>query len=71
MPKPGIYTTEFWITLLTNVVGVIALLHPGFNVSAAQQIIPAAAAAFTTVTYTISRMFVKSTVIKAAAGNHK
>lgn len=26
--KPGYQTTEFWITLLGNVVGIVSLFHP-------------------------------------------
>ncbi len=28
--KPGYTTSEFWTTVLTHVVAVVALVHPGF-----------------------------------------
>lgn len=32
--KPGYTTTEFWLTLLTQLSAVLAVVHPGFDMSA-------------------------------------
>lgn len=32
MNKPGFTTSEWWVTLIVQVVAVLALLHPGFTV---------------------------------------
>ena len=46
--KPGITTTEFWVTVGTNIVNllaaVLALLHPGFTVKPEVQVVVLAAA---------------------------
>jgi hypothetical protein len=31
--KPGYTTTEFWLTLLTQLSAVLTVIHPGFDIS--------------------------------------
>lgn len=66
--KPGIYTTEFWIVLLSTVAGAIAgsgLLVPG---SMAAQIVGIAAATLGAIVYVIMRTQAKTAVTSAAVG---
>lgn len=74
--KPGMLTTEFWVTLLTNVWGTVALFG-GFNVddSTANSVIKVAALVASAVAsgwYAHSRGKVKSSnvgTVIAPAGN--
>ncbi len=50
--KPGYTTTEFWITLLTNLSAIIALVHPGTQLNGIVQGAAVALAAAATVLYT-------------------
>lgn len=58
-PKPGVKTTEFWLTLLVNVLS--AMLSSGLVIEStpAGQMIAAVAAGLTSVGYVTSRAFVK------------
>jgi hypothetical protein len=68
MVDPGYTTTEFWITLLTNMVSTVFLFHPtaiaGQTATSANAAIPQIAAILvmiaTTVSYIISRTNVKT-----------
>ena len=66
--KPGWQTTEFWITLLTNIVGIVNLFHP---VVVSAGTIGAVAGVLvlivTNVAYILSRAHVKSAASVAAA----
>jgi len=39
--KPGIRTTEFWATLATQAIAVVAIVHPGFRLAASDTLVPA------------------------------
>ena len=63
--KPGVKTTEFWQTLIAQVIAVIAVVHPGFALpgnGALEAGMAAAAAAVATATYGWGRAKVKATV---------
>jgi uncharacterized membrane protein len=67
--KPGYQTTEFWVTILTNIIGIVALFHP-VNASVTGNI-PAIAGILAmiagNVVYILSRGQVKAAASVAAA----
>lgn len=62
--KPGYTTTEFWLTLLTNLAAAVTLLAPQLGVKlgdpALVKSVAGAAAALATIAYTLSRSKVKA-----------
>lgn len=63
--KPGIRTTEWWSTFITQVVAVVAIVHPGFNLpgnGALETGLAAAGAAVATAVYGWGRAKVKAAV---------
>jgi len=66
-PAPGFTTTEFWLSLATNVLALITILHPGFQTPPGlAQALAALAASITTIGYSFSRAAVKSAVANNA-----
>jgi len=60
--KPGIRTTEFWATLATQAIAVVAIVHPGFRLAASDTLVPAfatVAAAAASGVYAIGRTIAK------------
>jgi len=65
---PGYTTTEFWLSLATNVLALITILHPGFQTPPGlAQALAALAASITTIGYSFSRAAVKSAVANNAS----
>lgn len=61
--KPGVKTTEWWSTLITDVIAVVAVVHPGFTLPGGTQLIgglAAAGAALSTAVYSFGRSKVKA-----------
>jgi hypothetical protein len=73
--KAGILTTEFWVTLLTNLASIVFLFHPtaiaGQTASTVGSVITQVASFLviiaSTVSYLISRTNVKTTANTTAA----
>lgn len=73
--KPGFTTSEFWVTLLTNIVGIVFLIHPSAIAGQTQDTVTpilTQVAAFlaiiaSTVSYIISRSNVKTAAAAAPA----
>lgn len=66
-PKAGYTTTEFWVTLLTAVAGVVGLVHPGFSVAAWVQPLSVLAPMIASILYTRSRSLLKTNTVKSQA----
>jgi hypothetical protein len=61
--KPGILTTEFWATVLTNGIAAVAIIHPGFKLPGGSSSITTfatLAAAGSTAVYTAGRSWLKA-----------
>lgn len=73
MTDPGYTTTEFWLTLATNALALVAILHPGYKAPPGlAQALAAVAAGIGTVAYSFSRGQVKSSAalaVPASTGN--
>lgn len=69
--KPGWQTTEFWITLLTNVVGLVHLFKPSVIIgeSAIAQVAAIAVIIVTNAAYIFSRMHTKAVAANASTTN--
>lgn len=70
-PKPGWTTTEFWLTLLTNIVAGLTLLHPGFHLPAGAHVTESwaiVAAGLANGAYSFSRGKVKASAVVNTAG---
>jgi Short repeat of unknown function (DUF308) len=65
--KPGYTTTEFWITLLSYVVSIIALFHPGMPTNTAAYVQAAAllVSGALSIIYTHSRQQVKVATLQS------
>lgn len=64
-PKPGYTTTEFWVTIVSNIIAIIAVVfhkNVGLNVSA----VSAAGALLGNITYSVTRAYHKTNLISAA-----
>jgi len=58
-PKPGIQTTEFWVTILTIAATIIAYFNHG-NLPASSTVVAGGASGLAAAVYAISRALVKS-----------
>jgi hypothetical protein len=69
MTKPGYLTTEFWTTLLTQALALVAFLHPGFDASQWQpqaSALAILAAAVASGVYALGRSHVKAAALLPA-----
>lgn len=65
--KPGYLTTEFWVTIISHVVALVALFDPSINAGAWTQPLAVLAAGLASAVYAASRAHVKRGAIASAA----
>lgn len=66
--KPGYTTTEFWLTLATQLLALLAIIHPGFKIDGTLvQSLATLAAAAASGLYALGRSHVKASVPAPAA----
>lgn len=66
-PKPGPKTTEFWVTVVTLLLSLLAAIFPQ-DISSQAQVAATAAAGVASALYVLSRALTKSAQVKASAG---
>lgn len=62
--KPGYQTSEFWLTIMTNILNIVNLFHP---VTVAQPVLVQVAGIIATVAVTVSYFITRNNVKVAAA----